>query len=676
MYDVTPTREIYWNISGIVWMYLLAVISLAIFGWKFYRRFRLWKSGKPDARMDQPGLRLKLVLQYALGQARLLRKKYAGLLHVLIYAGFLILFIGTVLIFIQVDFTEPLFSWTFLKSTFYLYYSLILDIFGVLAIAGILMAVYRRIVIKPVNLKSRRDDGVILSSFLLILMTGFIIEGLRIGATQPQWQGWSPAGMMVANLFHAAGMTAQSMQRWHLYGWWFHLVISLAFIAYIPYSKLFHVFTAPLNIFFQTLGPKGISSKMELEQLEHFGASQIDHFSWKELMDLDACTECGRCSDVCPATTTQKALSPMKLILDLQHHLSREAGVLLQKNGGEKTFSQKMVGDAILEEELWGCTTCLACQQACPVYIEHIPKILEMRRQLVLEESRFPTEVTTTFKNLETNGNPWGISPEDREKWTEGLSVPKMREIDGEVDYLYWVGCAGAYDARSQKVSRAMVQILNAAGVRYAILGMEETCNGDPARRIGNEYLFQMVAEQNLETLQRYKFKKILTTCPHCFHTLAHEYPQFGGNFEVFHHTQLLQEMIAQGTIRLKKQFSKKVTYHDSCYLGRHHSIYDDPRRILQAIPGVRTIEMPRSRDNGFCCGAGGGRMWMEEKAPKVNHNRVEEAVQSGAELVCSACPFCATMLSDGINETSRQEQLENQDVALLVLEAMNGEAN
>ena len=672
MFDVIPTREIYWNISGIVWMYILAGISLIIFGWKIFQRLKLWKSGKPDARLDHVGLRLKLVFQYALGQGRLLKKKFAGLLHILIYAGFFILFIGTLLIFIQVDFTELLFSWTFLKSTFYLYFSIILDIFGVLVIVGILLAAYRRIIMKPVNLKSRGDDLIILSSFLLILLSGFLIEGLRLGVTQPAWKYWSPAGAALADLLSTSGMTKESMLNWHLYSWWFHLLLSLAFIAYIPYSKLFHIFTAPLNIFFQTLGPKGIASKMELEELDHFGASQIDHFSWKELMDLDACTECGRCSDVCPATTTQKALSPMKVILDLQHHLTQEGPVLKKKNGQEKQFSQKMVGQVVSEEELWGCTTCLACQQVCPVYIEHIPKIIEMRRNLVLEETRFPTEVTNTFKNLETNGNPWGISPEDREKWTEGLKVPRMREVDGEVEYLYWVGCAGAYDARNQMVSRAMVSILNSADADYAILGMEETCNGDSARRIGNEYLFQILAEQNMETFNRYQFKKILTTCPHCYHTLAHEYPQFGGIFQVVHHTQLLQELIESGKIKLEKELGGKVTYHDSCYLGRHHSIYDPPREILDAIPGLKVEEMPRSRENGFCCGAGGGRMWMEEAQPKVNHNRVEEAAHLNADIVCSACPFCATMLSDGINETSRQEKMESKDIALLVLEAMN----
>jgi Fe-S oxidoreductase/nitrate reductase gamma subunit len=672
MPDVVPTREIYWNISDIIWMYVLFIITMIIFGWKFSQHIKLWKIGKTNEKLDNYWLRLKLMFRYAFVQVRVLRKKYSGIMHVFIYSGFVILFIGTLFILIEVDFTKPLFSLTFLKSTFYLFYSLILDVFGFLAIVGVLMATFRRLVMKPLNIDSKRDDFIILTSLFLILLTGFLIEGLRIGVTKPDWASWSPVGLMFARLF--AGMGTEGMISLHAGLWWFHLILALAFIAYMPYSKLFHIFTTPLNIFFQSLDPKGALSKMELEEIENFGASEINHFSWRELMQLDACTECGRCSDVCPATTTEKALSPMKLILDLKNYLGVTGQLFLKskrnKEGSEKNI-KKMIGDGVSEEELWGCTTCRACQQACPVYVEHIPKIVEMRRHLVLEESNFPTEVTATFKNLETNGNPWGISPEDRENWTEGLTVPKMREIDCEVDYLFWVGCAGAYDDRSQRVAQAMVQILNKAGVNYAILGKEETCNGDAARRIGNEYLFQILAEQNVETINQYKFKKILTICPHCFNTIAHEFPQFGGKYEVIHHSELLVELIKEGKIKLKRSVEKNVTYHDSCYLGRYNEIYNAPREVLKAIPGVNLKEMQRNYENGFCCGAGGGRMWMEEKMPKVNHHRVNEAADLSVTMVSTACPFCSTMINDGINETDRQDSMQSKDIALLVLEAM-----
>lgn len=671
MQNLIPTREIYWNISGVIWMYILFTIMMILFIWRFYQRYRLWKLGQSVVKIGQIRLRLKLVFQYALGQKKLLEKSYPGLMHLLIYSGFLVLFIGTVLIFIEVDITKPLFSLEFLRSSFYLFYSLTLDIFGGLVLIGIILAGYRRIFIKPIHLKNKVDDLVILLSLLLIILSGFFIEGLRIGVTQPQWASWSPIGNFTANLMKS-GLDISTMRNLHVWIWWLHLLLSLAFLGYMPYSKLFHVFTTPLNIFFQPLHPKGRLAKMELDDLENFGASQIQHFTWKDLLDLDTCTECGRCSDVCPATITDKSLSPMKLILDLRQHLTQVGVSMLKKKNGdlaENVQSINMVGEVILEEELWGCTTCRACQQACPVAISHIPKIVDMRRYLVLEESRFPTEVTTTFRNLETNGNPWGISPEEREKWSEGLVVPRIRETAEPVEFLFWIGCAGAYDARGQKVSRAMVKILNEVGVNYAILGKEETCTGDAARRIGNEYLYQILAEQNIETLNRYKFNKILTTCPHCYNTLANDYEQ---SYQVIHHTELLANLIRDNKLQFKNTLRQKIVFHDSCYLGRYNDIYDAPRDILKSIVGVQYQELPRSRENGFCCGAGGGRMWMEEGHPKVNHKRVEEAAVLEAEVVCSACPFCSTMLNDGINETNRQEYLQNKDISLLILEAMD----
>lgn len=671
MASITPTREIYWNISGITWMYILLLLALIPFCWRIYQRYRFWRVGQTEKRWDQMGRRLWLVLQYAVLQGRIMKKKYPGIMHLLLYSGFVILFLGTVLIFIQVDITEPLFSWKFLQSTFYLYYSLILDLFGVLALIGIGLAAGRRLFRHSPNLKNQLDDAVILGLLFLIILSGFLIEGLRIAITQPAWERWSPVGYGLGKLFNSLSGPVAQLYHLHSSLWWFHLIISLGFIAYIPYSKLFHLFTTPLNIFFQSLQPKGQLTKMELEQLDHFGASQINHFSWKALFDLDACTECGRCSDVCPATLTQKPLSPMKIILDLREHLSEVAPTLIHSKNQAAAHQQKMVGEIILDEELWGCTTCRACQEACPVFIEHIPKIVDMRRHLVLEESRFPAEVVHTFRHLENNGNPWGISAEDREKWCEDLTVPKMREIHSEVEFLFWVGCAGAYDVRHQKVSRAMVKILNAAGVNYAILGKEETCNGDPARRIGNEYLFQMLATRNIEILNKYRFQKILTTCPHCFNTLANEYPQFGGKYKVLHHSQLLQELLQTGKIHPLKKLPVKATYHDSCYLGRHNEVYDAPRQILKNLPGLKLTEMPRHRENGFCCGAGGGRMWMEEKHPKVNQERINEAAQLAPDIIATACPFCATMLSDAIDETGRQGKMQNKDVALLILEAL-----
>jgi Fe-S oxidoreductase/nitrate reductase gamma subunit len=667
-----PTREIYWNISGTIWMYFFAIITIGIFVYGFYRRYLLWKVGQPENRLDRIPTRILLVLKYALGQARVIRKAYPGLMHGLLFAGMTILFIGTLLVMLQADILDPLFSVQFLKSTFYLFYSVTLDVFGVFAIVGLLLAAYRRVVLKPKNLRNRRDDAVIITLLLAILISGFTIEGLRIAATRPAWALWSPFGYLLARWFEALGLSTETLRTLHVWNWWSHMLLGMAFIAYIPFSKLFHLVSAPVNIFFQSLDSPGALKKMELEEVENFGASRINHFSWKDLMDLDACTECGRCSDACPAANTDKPLSPMDLIQNLKHYMEVAAPAVAASDNGEELPEglAAMVGETIADDVLWSCTTCRACMEACPVYVEHIPKIIEMRRHLVLEESRFPTEVITTFKNLETNGNPWGISPEDRENWTEGLEVPRMRDVQ-EAEYLFWVGCAGAYDARSQKVAQAMVRILNAAGVNYAILGAEETCTGDSARRIGNEYLFQILAEQNVETLNQYKFQKILTICPHCMNTLQNEYSQFGGNYQVIHHTELLEELIRTGKIQLKQPIQQTVTYHDSCYLGRYNDIYEAPRAVLSAIPGITLKEMPRSRENGFCCGAGGGRMWMEEAMPKINHERVNEAAELKPDVVSTACPFCATMINDGINETGRTEEMEGKDIALLVAEAM-----
>ncbi len=666
-----PTREIYWNISGTIWMYFFAIITIGIFVYGFYRRYLLWRVGQPENRLDRIPTRIMMVLKYALGQARVIRQAYPGLMHVLLFAGMTILFIGTLLVMLQADILDPLFSVRFLKSTFYLFYSVTLDVFGVLAILGLLLAAYRRLVLKPKNLRTRRDDAVIIALLLAILISGFTIEGLRIAVTRPVWALWSPFGYLLARWFQALGWSPETLRTLHVWNWWSHMLLGMAFIAYIPFSKLFHLVSAPVNIFFQSLDSPGALKKMELEEIENFGASRINHFSWKDLMDLDACTECGRCSDACPAANTDKPLSPMDLIQNLKHYMEVAAPVATSDNGDELPEGvPAMVGETIADDVLWSCTTCRACMEACPVYVEHIPKIIEMRRHLVLEESRFPTEVITTFKNLETNGNPWGISPEDRENWTEGLEVPRMRDVQ-EAEYLFWVGCAGAYDARSQKVAQAMVRILNAAGVNYAILGAEETCTGDSARRIGNEYLFQILAEQNVETLNQYKFQKILTICPHCMNTLQNEYPQFGGNYQVVHHTELIEALIRNGKIQLKHPIKQTVTYHDSCYLGRYNDIYEAPRVVLSAIPGITLKEMPRSRENGFCCGAGGGRMWMEEPMPKINHARVNEAAELHPDVVSTACPFCATMINDGINETGRTEEMEGKDIALLVAEAM-----
>jgi Fe-S oxidoreductase len=460
---------------------------------------------------------------------------------------------------------------------------------------------------------------------------------------------------------------------WFEVSWWVHILVVLGFLNYLPYSKHLHVLTSVPNVYFASLEPRGMLSKLNLEDenATKFGADDVTDLTWKQLLDGFTCTDCGRCTAACPANITGKLLSPRKIIMNIRERTTELAPILLAglQEQRKEVAEHKLLDGFVTEEELWACTTCRACMQECPVMIEHVPAIMDMRRFLVLNESRFPPELTTTFRNLETNFTPWAFSHESRADWASGLDVKTMADADGDVDLLYWVGCAGAFDKRYEKVSRAMVRLLNAAGIRFAILGTEEKCNGDPARRAGNEYLAQMLITENVETLNRYKVKKIVATCPHCFNTLKNEYPRFGGNFEVVHHTTLLEELVNSGRLKVKPEERQKTTFHDSCYIGRYNGIYDAPRNLL-ASSGASLVEMGRSRDRGLCCGAGGARMFMEETVGKrINIERTEEALALTPQTIATACPFCMTMLSDGVKAKDAEESVKVRDVAEVLAE-------
>jgi Fe-S oxidoreductase len=467
-------------------------------------------------------------------------------------------------------------------------------------------------------------------------------------------EGSSPAGRLLAPALGGSQLLFQA-------SWWLHAATLLGFLCYLPVSKHFHVVTSLPSVLFRRLDT-GSLPMIDLENSEKFGITNFTDMRWKDVLDVYSCTECGRCQAACPAYATGKPLNPKKINEDMRAVMPL----------GLRDELPLLPSQTIHDDVLWACTTCRACEEACPLFIEFIDRIVGMRRKLVLEDSSFPSELTNTYKNLEKAGNPWGQSPQARGDWANGLDVPWMSDSPGEIEYLLWVGCAGAYDDRGRKVARATVEILKAAGVKFAALGPEETCTGDPARRTGNEYLYQMLAAQNVETLNNYKVKKVVTQCPHCFNTLLNEYPQLGGHYEVLHHTDLIARLIADRKIKMNPAAAgETVTYHDSCYLGRHNGVYDAPREALSSA-GLTIIEMPRSRQNGFCCGAGGGRMWMEEKlGTKVNIARVDEAATTGAPLVASACPFCMTMIADGINETGRADAMNVQDVAQIVASKM-----
>lgn len=687
-----PTREIYWNITGHSWMYLFLVLSLASFAYGAWRRCRLWQAGRAEHRFDRPLERLKTVLLHGPGHLRLLREAYPGVMHLFICWGFFFLFMGTVVVFLQSDLGLKV-----MYGRFYLWFqSLLLDLVGFLAVAGIMMALFRRYLLRPSRLDNTRDDAVSLLLILAILVTGFLLEGLRIVGTADPWARWSPVGYAVAAAFQ--GLDDAAISGLHRWLWWGHMLLAFAFIGYLPYSKLFHIFLSPLNQYQRSLAPAGSLSTLDLEDegIESYGVSRLEEFTSKQLLDGDACTRCGRCQDRCPAHLSGKPLSPKALTQSLRAHLSEKGPVLLARAAGaagvarrggtsaggggpaagaqagvaaaspkEAAIREKpLVGEVVAEEAVWACTTCRACEEHCPVFVEPVQKIVDLRRHLVLMESRFPPEVQAVFRHLETNGNPWGRGKASRGDWAVELGVKTLPE-GLEYDWLYWPGCAGAFDDRNRRVTAAVVRVLEAAGVKVTALGAKERCCGDSARRLGNEYLYQALARENIETLRDYGVSKIVTPCPHCFNTLKHEYPQFGGRFEVVHHSQLLAGLLAEGRLQPARHLDRSIVYHDSCYLGRYNGVYDQPRAVLRALPGSRLLEPRRSREESFCCGAGGGRMWMEERlGRRINEMRTEELLTPGPGAIATACPFCLTMLEDGLKAREAREEVPALDVA------------
>ena len=630
--------------------------------------------GRKEDRFQKIGSRIRNVFVVAFGQSKLLREPLAGLLHFFIFWGFVILLtaVGEAI----VEGVIPRFTLEHLGPLFGPIAAL-QEIVGLLVAASVLVGVARWHIVPPrryfgpeVGVHVRLDATVILGLILAIVCSMFGANASRMAIT-----GSYPAARFVSVRIAPLFAGQSSAEWWYEAFWWSHLILVLGFLNYLPHSKHLHVLTSIPNVFFSSLDPRGRLSKLEFEDenAEKFGAADVADLTWKQLLDGYTCTDCGRCTAVCPANLTGKPLSPRKIMMNIRARTDELAPVLLsgKASGKPDLEGHVLLDNFITPEELWACTTCQACMQECPVMIEHVPAIVDMRRYLVLTESRFPGELTTTFKNLENNFAPWAFPHETRADWAKGLDVKTMAEAGGEADVLYWVGCAGAYDKRYEKVSRAMVKLLNAAGVSFAILGTEEKCTGDAARRAGNEYLAQSLMTENVATLNKYKFKRILTTCPHCFNTLKNEYTQFGGNYEVVHHTEFLSDLLGAGKLRVGGDLSRSTTFHDSCYLGRYNSIYDAPRSLLKST-GAKLTEMPRSRDKGLCCGAGGARMFMEENTGKrVNIERTEEALSLHPQTIATSCPFCLTMMTDGVKAKDAAETIDVRDIAEVVADAL-----
>jgi len=632
---------------------------------------------KKDDRFDEIGQRVKRVIIVVFGHSKLFRDPKAGILHFFIFWGFILFLFALLETFIQGFYSS--FSLSF-AGWFYSAVTLMEDVFGILVILSILYALYRRFIIHVPRLKVEKSGKVdaaailLMILFICITMFGQNISSIAMRGFSPKPYEFHPVSAFLSPLLYNSN--SFNMRQNYEFFWWTHIIIVLTFLNYLPYSKHLHILTSVPNIFFSNLNPVRNTLKplnMEDESIEVYGAGDIDQFSWKQLLDGYACTECGRCTAACPAAEVGKSLSPRKIITDIRRRTAEKAPLLAKGIFKRNSFEKTLIHDYISDIELWECTTCMACVQECPVMIEHVDSIVDMRRNLVLTESQFPSNLKNVFKSIETNYTPWPFNSADRAKWAEGTGVKTIAE-NANCDILFWVGCAGSFDNRFKKVTKAFASIMQKANINFAILGNEEKCSGDTARRLGNEYLAQMMIKENIEILNGYGVKKIVTACPHCFHSLKNEYKQFGGNYEVFHHSQFIQKLLDDGSIKLKEDNKKiKVTYHDSCYLGRYNGVFDSPRKSLKKIKGLEIVEMKRSKSKGFCCGAGGGRMFLEdEEGGKINVERTREALETNTGMIISACPFCMTMLTDGVKHFEKSEQIEIKDMSEIILENSN----
>ncbi len=650
-------------------IFLLA--ALGFFAYNAYRLITYLGIGKAENRFKDAGTRIANTLKIALGQSKMMRDPVAGLLHVLIFWGFIVLL--TAVIESVIEGLVPGGSLAFL-GPLYPPLTWMQELFGALVVLSTVVSLFRRLFAPPKRLDvtghSKWDAIFVLAMILTVMLTMFGQNATR-AFLHPEIPH---SARFVSNALMGL-FTQESAQTWYYVFFWGHMIAVLGFLNYLPYSKHLHVIASTFNVFFSNLGiePKGALKPINLadETLTKYGATDVDDLTWKQLLNGYTCTECGRCTSVCPANTTGKMLNPKKIIVDVRARTMEKAPAALAAGDGETSdvLGHQLLDNFITEQELWACTTCMACVQECPVMIEHVDTIVDLRRGLVLNESRFPAELTTTFNNLERNYTPWAFGHSTRADWAEGLDVPLMSSVQ-DAEVLFWVGCAGAYDSRYKKVTQSFAKLMKLAGIKFAILGTEEKCTGDPARRMGNEYLAQMLIQENIATLNNYSVKKIVTTCPHCLQSLGKEYKQFGGNYEVVHHTEFLMGLIERGQLKLAPEKKDKIVFHDPCYLGRYNDVYDAPRSLVGAVAAEQP-EMARSKDKSFCCGAGGGRMWMEEhEGKRVNIDRTEEALATGANTIGTGCPFCMTMLTDGVKAKDASDNVNVKDVAELILEA------
>ena len=690
------TRQILWNvpIAFIVVMYALLFALLCAFVWRgayWWRRVTLGTA--EESRVDQPFRRLWIALIDGVGEGTVVRESW-GWMRYTFYVAFVGLFIGTSIVFFNSDLRYAAglvgFDLYFYFGDFYLFFKAAMDTFFLALILGITVVAARRLILvspgamrsslarfgRPSLLSSPPHQKLLdnLENFLgywypllmlvLAAVTGLMLEGARINATHPIFTEWAYVGRQVGRIEGAFG-TGIIFHRWL---WLTHVLIVYLLLFAFPFSKLRHFLFGPINLFFRYLGPGGrLKPILNFETAEAFGVSKIEEFTWKQLLDMASCLECGRCTINCPTATTGKALNPKFLVIEQREHLLDKTPYLLEaraaaQEGAAAPFwtGPDMIKDVATEQAIWDCTNCGWCEEGCPVGIAHIQRIDDMRRRLVMMESRFPQEAVAAFKGIENQGNPWGLAAEKRGDWAEGLGILEMSALDdsSQIEVLYWVGCAGSYDERNQKVSRALTGLMKQAGVKFAILGREERCNGDPARRLGNEYLYATVAQQNIEVLNRYKPKRIVTQCPHCYHNLKKEYRDFGGAYEVVHEGEFLAELIRAGRLHPNTPVDQRITYHDPCFMARHDHKWSDAREALHAIPGAHVTDVDQSKNRTYCCGAGGGCFWKEEVGgTRINEKRLSQLAAAKPQTVVVSCPFCMTMIEDAVKSRSSEEK-------------------
>jgi len=660
---------------------IVLIVAIAFLAKNLYRLYSYLKIAKPENRFDNPMRRLKHTLVVAFAQTKILRDKQAGLLHVAIFWGFLVLLFSASASIVQGFYHE--FSWSFL-GPIYSVISFLTDLFSVLIIIAIIVSFIRRYVIKVKRLQiddpeETRDAMIVLLTIFTIVLSLFIENVAAQTMGKSSYWAICPFSSIFSNM-----LSVDAAPIIYEVFWWVHIIAILGFMNYLPFSKHLHVYTSIPNVYFSSTEPVNSLEPIDFEDEsnEKYGVIDINDLTWKNLLDGYTCTHCGRCTSVCPANTTGKVLDPREVIIQIRERTMETAPIMLKINNNgdaevkiseeeQKVLDKKFVGEYENVEALWQCTTCGACMQECPVMIEHVPAIIGMRRNLVMMEADFPSLLQSAFTNLENNGSPWAFSQAERADWAEGTGVQTAAE-NPDFEVLFWVGCAGSFDDRAKEISKAFSKLLQIAGVKFAILGTEEQCNGDPARRSGNEYLADMLVKANIETMESYNVKKIVTICPHCFNTFKNDYPKFGAKYEVIHHTEFLLDLLKSGKLKMRgeKNHRMNIVYHDSCYLGRYNNMYDQPRQALESIPGVKLIEPQRSKDKGFCCGAGGGQMFMEEtEGKRVNIERTEELLKSGAKTIALNCPFCMTMITDGVKAEDKVEEVRVRDVAELLLE-------